>query len=175
MNQNTEASVRRGASATRARKSFEGYVPLAGSNNCRLDRQSKHQGLFCEKSMDRKREKDRKWRKRKTRRIVRAETDVARLWTLIKPRRCPPPPFLRDSPLVRELGVCKFNLTGDLYPPTQFVPPIDSRIVRSSPFTHRIHRRYECFTARAKSGAMIEIPLGFRGLTPHDHTRGDPS
>jgi len=35
-------------STTKTRGRLEGYVSLAGSNNCRLDRQSKHRELFRE-------------------------------------------------------------------------------------------------------------------------------
>lgn len=74
-------------------KRFEGYVPPAGSNNCRLDRQSKHRRALerqiegkreRERAIDRRGRRDRS-RRGKTRRFVRETTFVARrLWTLIK-------------------------------------------------------------------------------------------
>lgn len=82
-------------STTKTRGRFEGYISLAGSNNCRLDRQSKHREPLSRGG----REKERK--RRGTWRFLRGGNAIARPWTLIE-SRCYPLPFLRDSPLVED-------------------------------------------------------------------------
>lgn len=78
------------------RKRFVGYIPLAGSNNCRLDRQRKHR-VLSKWGIKRDRERERREGGRHEGSFVRG-TATARLWTLIKPN-ITPLPFLQDSPL----------------------------------------------------------------------------
>jgi len=130
------------------RGGFEEYVLLTGSNNCHLDRRGKHREGG-------ERKKERRGEHEGSREEEMPSRDSGLLSRpnvtlhLISE--------IRPSSRTRRGRVCKFNLIRDLYPSTQFVPPIDSWFVARAPFTESELPIRMCHGERVRSGQMIEI------------------
>ena len=124
-----------------------GFVATGGSNNCCLDRQCKQRNLRGEEEKRGGEQFARNYL-RETFRFL-SVPDLPSALFLLPPSHFvfffsrssflsvfSSPFFFYSSPFYpvpsrpdKGGRVCKFNLTSDLYPPTQFVPPIDSEFV----------------------------------------------